>query len=75
MAVSNFECIQSMKVSSKAHLFFSVNGCSRDNHKKRNCLVFASAKKSDYNPVLQSKVILMFYAFSFSLCFLLSIRR
>ncbi|KAJ4710232.1 Histidine biosynthesis bifunctional protein hisIE chloroplastic [Melia azedarach] len=56
MAVSNFECIQSMKVSSKAHLFFSVNGCSRDNHKKRNCLVFASAKKSDYNPVLQSKV-------------------
>lgn len=53
MAVSYSQSVQSLKVSSIA------SGRSRDNHMKRNCLVFASSTESNYNPVLQSKVTLM----------------
>lgn len=50
MAVSYSQCVQSLKVSSIG------SGRCRDNHTKRNCLVFASSTESNYNPVLQSKV-------------------
>lgn len=53
MAVSYSQCVQSLKVS-------SIGGRSRDNHWKRNCLVFASAKESDHL-VLQSKVTFVVY--------------
>ncbi|KAK0574775.1 hypothetical protein LWI29_028830 [Acer saccharum] len=56
MAVSYVHCVQPLRVSSKTRLFFSVGGRCREDRRKSNCLVFASAMNSDVSLNLQSKV-------------------
>ncbi|KAK1589584.1 hypothetical protein Q3G72_035468 [Acer saccharum] len=54
MAVSYVHYVQPLRFSSKTHLFFSDSSRCREDRRKSNCLVFASARKSDIS--LQSKV-------------------
>ncbi|KAJ9132904.1 hypothetical protein P3X46_033724 [Hevea brasiliensis] len=58
MAVSSLRCIQSLGFSSRGRAFFPVGDCSRANARKSmNCrLVFASAKNSDRDLCVESKV-------------------
>lgn len=62
MAVSSLHCVQSLGFSSRGRAFFPVGDCSRDNARKsKNCLVFASGKKSDRDLCLESKVLKFTY--------------
>ncbi|TXG73378.1 hypothetical protein EZV62_001957 [Acer yangbiense] len=54
MAVSYVHYVQPLRFSSKTRLFFSDSSRCREDRRKSNCLVFASARKSDIS--LQSKV-------------------
>ncbi|KAK3205385.1 hypothetical protein Dsin_019431 [Dipteronia sinensis] len=54
MAVSYVHYVKPLKLSSKTHLFFSDGNRNREDRRKSNCLVFASARKSNIS--LQSKV-------------------